>query len=191
MWSGFGWLSPVMRALQGLICSRESLITPGTVRHKLMRRESNRRLAAAETLSNAAGESDETYLLRLLGFELLLKLAVELKTGRSAPKHHQFHKIFRLLPRTVQKDILRLAGERIGPSALGTNRNSVLKDLGRNFVNLRYPFERYSHMTETEYLDVGAKWLASGAQDSQAHFRFHPEELRGLTAALQQLTNGC
>jgi hypothetical protein len=46
-------------------------------------------------------------------------------------------------------------------------------------------------MTESEYAAVGAKWIASGAANSDADFRYHPEELLGLTHALQHLSNGC
>jgi hypothetical protein len=188
MWKGFGWFPGVKQALERLSGGRRSAIAPSTVRHKLMRRESENRLAAAETLTKAQDESDTAYLLRLLAFELLLKLLVEVTTGFEAPKHHHFHKLFRLLPQQTQTDLLRVTGQRIGPSALTTNHISVLKDLGRNFVTLRYPFEKYSDMTETEYRDAAVKWLTSGAPTSRGDFRYHPEELFGLTTALKQVT---
>src|ERR1700758_3860284 len=123
-----------------------------------MRRESERRLAAAKLLKDAGDDTDSPYLLELLAFELLLKLLVEITTQSPAPTHHSYEKIFVTLPDHVQADILRLAGERIGPSALKADHLGVLRDLGSNFVKLRYPYEKYSHMSEAEYDEVGAKW---------------------------------
>jgi hypothetical protein len=163
----------------------------GTVRHRLMRRESESRLAAAQLLKDAMDGSDSAYLLDLLAFELLLKIIVEMTTQSAAPPHHSYEKIFGSLPQRTQTEILRLAGERIGPSALTTDYLGVLKELGSNFVKLRYPYEKYSHMSEPEYAEVGAKWIAAGADDATAGFRYHPEELLGLTVALQKLTNDC
>jgi hypothetical protein len=187
----FRWLSGVAERLKKLISRPHISVAPRTVRHMLMRREIDTRISAASVLENGHDDSDAAYLLRLLAFELLLKLAVEVRTSIRAPKHHHFHRIFRLLPKPAQDHVLRLSGERIGPSALTTNHTSVLKDLGRNFINLRYPYEKYSHLTDTQYRERGAKWLASGAPIRGADFRYHPVELLGLTAALQQLTAGC
>jgi hypothetical protein len=156
-----------------------------------MRREIKARLAAAQLLKSAADQSDSAYLLDLLAFELLLKLFLEIESRSSAPAHHAYDNIFDSLPQPVQAKILRLAGERIGPSALTTDHLSVLRDMSSNFVNLRYPYERYSHMSENEYAEVGNKWSAAGAPIATAHFRYHQEELLGLIHALQALTHGC
>lgn len=153
-----------------------------------MCRESERRLASAQVLRAAEDASDSAYLLELLAFELLLKVILEVTTGLGAPTHHHYEKIFDLLPESTRDEVLRLAGEKIGPSALASNLSGVLRDLSGNFVKLRYPFERYSHMTELEYEQIGDDWLANGANDSDADFRYYPRELRGLTVALQKLT---
>lgn len=55
---------------------------------------------------------------------------------------------------------------------------------------MRYPYEKYNSMSELEYAAVGDNWIASGANTSDADYRYHPEELLGLTFALQQLANG-
>lgn len=157
------------------------------VRHRLMFRESERRLASAQILRGAADASDSAYLLELLAFELLLKLLFEKTTRSIAPGHHRYVEIFDSLSQAMQDEVVRLAGERVGPSQLSPNFCSVLKDLGSNFVKLRYPFESYSQMTETEYESVGAEWMANGAKEAEADFRYYPEELLGLTTALQTL----
>ncbi|UJB19193.1 MULTISPECIES: hypothetical protein [Lysobacter] len=163
----------------------------GTVRHKLMLQESEKRLASAQLLRSSQDDSDSAYLLELLAFELYLKLVMERATQSTAPFHHHYDKIFDSLPRNTQDEILRLAGERIGPSALSNNHLGVLRDLSSNFVGLRYPYEKYSKISEQEYAAIGANWIASGARTSEADYRYHPEELFGLAFALRQLANGC
>lgn len=69
-----------------------------SVRHKLMRRESETRLDAAQLLRAASDWSDSAYLLELLAFELLLKLVMERTTQTTAPTHHHYDKIFDRLP---------------------------------------------------------------------------------------------
>ena len=149
-----------------------------------MLRESERRSEAARLL-DASDMSDSGYLLRLLAFELLLKIAYEHALGREAPKHHMYEVLFEGLPPTLQAELMLVARERIGPSALDANPRTVLQELGRNFIDLRYPYERYRGMSEAEYLELGNRWVANGAPLSGATFRYHPEELFGLTFAHQ------
>ncbi|QCW24442.1 hypothetical protein FE772_00905 [Lysobacter enzymogenes] len=152
-----------------------------------MIKESEKRLASAELLRSRQDDSDSAYLLELLAFELLLKLVTEKTTQSIAPWHHHYDRIFDSLSRSTQDEILRLAGERIGPSALSSDHLGVLRDLSSNFVGLRYPYEKYSNMSEQEFSAVGANWIASGARTAEADYRYHPEELLGLTSALQQI----
>ena len=93
------------------------------------------------------------------------------------------------LPSSEQTDILRIAGERIGPSALATDHEVVLAELGSNFVKLRYPHEKYGHLTQEEYAQVGSIWIEAGAQLATADYRYYPEELLGLTFALRQVAH--
>jgi hypothetical protein len=158
----------------------------GTVRHELMLRESESRYASAKLLQAAGDNSDSAYLLELLGFELLLKVVVERST-QSVACGHNYKSLFASLSPQEQADVLRIAGERIGPSALGTDHEGVLADLGSNFVKLRYPHEKYGHLTQQEYAQVGPAWLAAGAKLADADFRYHPEELLGLGFALRQV----
>ena len=45
-------------------------------------------------------------------------------------------------------------------------------------------------MTEAEYVAGGDRGAGKGAPLSEADFRYHPEELLGLTHALQQRATG-
>ena len=150
-----------------------------------------KRCASASALRSIDHSSDSAYLLDLLGFELLLKLVVEATCHIRAPTHHRYAELFTLLALETQDDILRLAAERIGPSTLVSDCSAVLKDLGTNFISLRYPYEKYSHMTEAEYQAAGDSWIEAGGDIAAADFRFHAEELLGLIHALEQVSNGC
>jgi hypothetical protein len=156
------------------------------IRHALMIQEAATRLRAADVLQRAGDKSDSAYLLQLLAFELLLKVAVEKATGREAGRHHFYDELFALLPSRTRLDLLRFAGECIGPSALSPDPSDVLKDFRANFAGLRYPHDKYGHMTRSEYEQAGAAWAASGATVATADYRYHPEELFALTTALQR-----
>lgn len=156
------------------------------LRRKLMLEESASRLRAAERLCSV-DDSSSAYLLRLLGFELLLKLVYEQISGNPAPRHHKYEEIFCALDQETQDSLLQLAGERIGPSGLTEDAVRVIKELGLNFIELRYPYEKYARMSSEEYAQLGSDWIASGAKLEDAIFRFHPEELLGLTYAAQTL----
>ena len=159
-------------------------------KRKLMLRESVSRLHSAEVLRTAGDESDSAYLLELLGFELLLKIVYELRTGQAPPKHHRYAEIYGNLPALTQEELLRLTGERIGPSALSTDPTAVLTELGNNFIHLRYPYDKYAGMTQDEYERSGDEWIQRGARNEEAVFRYFPEELFGLTESVKQIA-GC
>jgi hypothetical protein len=49
----------------------------------------------------------------------------------------------------------------------------------KNFIALRYPYEKYEGFTEEQYRARGEAWLAAGADPAAADFTYHPEELNG------------
>ena len=153
-----------------------------------MHREALQRLEDAEVLDRAYRvdtRSDSAHLLQLLGLELLLKLVYEITLQRKSTHHHAYEQIFEALPDHLQNKILKLVGERVGPSALSTNVAAVLKEWGKNFIALRYPYERYESFTEEQYAALGEQWIAKGAPIDEATFRYYPEELFGMLHALR------
>lgn len=158
-------------------------------KRKMMLRESTSRLHSAEVLRNSGDESDSAYLLDLLGFELLLKIVFELRTGQTPPKHHKYAELFNGLPLQTQDELLRLTGEHIGPSALSTDPTSVLTEIGNNFIHLRYPYDKYAGMTQDEYQQIGIDWIGRGAKNEEAVFRYFPEEVFGLTASMKKIAD--
>lgn len=160
------------------------------LRRRLMREEANQRLSDAHLLEQKlpVGENtDSPYLLRLLSFELLLKLVFEQTLEVRPRKRHEFHIIFGELPDNVQQDILTRALEHGGTSKLSSDPLAVLMEFGQNFIALRYPYDRYDNISEEQYAALGADWIKRGALDTEATFRYHPAELRGLIHALLQL----
>ena len=102
---------------------------------------------------------------------------------------HEDEKLFNRLPADLQSRLLSLAGERVGPSSLTSNHNLILREWGRNFIDLRYPWERYKGMSEEDFSRVSAEWVAKGAPLEDASFRYYPEELVGLLAALRTVAS--
>lgn len=158
------------------------------LRHRLMLAEVEKRLSSAEILKSCGDCTDSGYLLQLLAFEILLKLLYEKFKNEDAPETHQYLQIFEALPAATRREIVKLAEDRICSSTLSNPKTTVLTDLGKNFIALRYPYSKYDRMTEDHYASVGENWLASGAVLSKATFRYHPEELYGLIYALRTLT---
>jgi hypothetical protein len=158
-----------------------------SLRETLMIRESMERLGAAEVLRSGGDTSDSGYLLRLLAFELLLKVLVERDTANKAPGIHFYDQLFDRLSPESQTQLLAGAANWIGPSDLTTNHRLVLSQLGRNFVALRYPYDKYDGMSADEYAAVGNDWIKQGAPVEHATFRYFPEELYGLIRAAQEL----
>jgi hypothetical protein len=164
------------------------------LRLRLMHKCAIERLADAELLFESDPQKDRRYdsdyLLKLLGLELLLKFIFEFETAKNAHKYfHKYDELFVDIPQTTQTRFLDLCGKHIGPSELSTDHISVLKELGENFIALRYPYERYKGMDESQYRTLSDNWLSNGANLHEATFRLHPKELTGLLYAAQIIAN--
>jgi hypothetical protein len=161
-----------------------------------MHREAIRRLSDAQLLVEAdplgSRRADSDHLLELLGLELLLKFLFEVEHSQKADDFsHDYKGIFCALRPETQTRLISLCGERIGPSAFTKDSTKILAEWGRNFVGLRYPFERYKGLSEEQYAAMSARWLQKGAELKSATFRFYPQELNGLLYALQTIANEC
>lgn len=150
----------------------------------LMHRDALRFLEDAKLLAN---RGDSAHLLVLLGFELLLKLVHEVTLGRKTKHLHKYQLIFSDLPPATQEEILKVARTRIGPSNLNSAPLDIFTDWGKNFIDLRYCYEKYEGLSEEEYLNLGKAWEESGAKPEEATFRYHPEELFAMVESLKQM----
>jgi len=151
-----------------------------------MLKEARARAADSELLSrSAAKQSDADYLLSLLAFEILLKAAHLVHVG--TPKRiHSYVQLFNALPAEVQSGLVKAALERMSTSADYSDMPKLLSLFSRNFISLRYPYEAYEDLSSDEYVEFGESWVARGACEEDATFVYHPEELFGLTHALER-----
>jgi len=151
---------------------------------ELMLSEARKRLTDASILSsNLESTSDAAYLLQLLAFELLLKATVRIHTG-SVPRNHGYPELFASLPQEIRTRVVTVAASRLATQGDLSDLDGLLGTWGQNFVQLRYPFERYEGMTEDEYIAHGERWFERGALDAEADFTYYPEELAAVTHAL-------
>jgi len=142
------------------------------------------RLADADVLEQSLrATSDSGYLLRLLAFEILLKALVRIN-GVTPEKSHSYLDLFHALPDTVRDRVVARAAERMSTSANYSSLPDLLHTFATNFTALRYPYEAYENVSTEALKGAGKGWVARGAQDAEATFVYHPEELFGLTFAL-------
>ena len=157
-----------------------------TLRIKLMHGEAMSRLHDAGILSkNITRASDSNYLLDLLAFELLLKATALMHTGRY-DESHNYQQLFESLPFGVRDQLMASATCWSQKPLNKSGLQKLLVLFRNNFVRLRYPFEAYKNMNESEYLEYGKLWVELGAPIEEAEFRYYPEELYGLIKALQE-----
>ncbi|KVP77518.1 hypothetical protein WJ92_02765 [Burkholderia ubonensis] len=158
---------------------------------KLMRRTALARRKDAQTLRDAdpfGNRSDSEYMLDLLALELLIKCLLHANDVQ-LEKVHSYNGLFAKLPKQTQDEVLAKAIEITGPSQLTIDHFGLLDRWGKQFVELRYPHEKYSDLsTEAEYVELGIAWERDGADPDSATFRYYPEELRAFLMALEQVT---
>ncbi|MEZ5660577.1 MAG: hypothetical protein R3E83_19325 [Burkholderiaceae bacterium] len=161
--------------------------------------EAEKRIVAAKVLSEAKGldslaggeqdTGDSAHLLDLLALELLLKLLFSMDENRPPDRNHNYADLFDALSDATRQEVRRIAGQRIGPSSISTDSGlaKALKLWGNNFVSLRYPYERYSTMTEKQYTLHGEDWVKRGAPSAEADFEYRVLELKSIVRALVEV----
>lgn len=143
------------------------------------------RLHDAELLARSLdAQSDSSALLRILGFEVLLKCAIRL-SGQMPKQYHNYAKLWRALPGRAQKEIVRLAQERSPGHTDFSNLEKLLNWYQFIFEKARYHYELYEGWTLEEQSELGRLWEELGAPTHEAVVQYHPEELFCLTEALK------
>lgn len=152
----------------------------------LMEREAGGRLADADILEGRSeAPTDSAYLLRLLAMELLLKATARID-DIDPGKGHGYPALFKKLPKPVSDGLVEVAQNRMTTSADFSDVGRVLGAWAKNFVDLRYPYEKYEGMTPQVYNERTEAWIENGAALESADFQYYPEELHGLVFALQK-----
>ena len=165
----------------------EALITHAQLvaRIERMMKAASARLHDAELLQQTLQASaDSGYLLKLLGFEILLK-ALVLTTGEQPDRNHSYEEFFWVLPEAVRNRVISRAAERMSTSADYSRVPDLLHAFGKDFIALRYSYEVYDGVSAEAYDGAARGWVNKGAPISEATFVYPEEELVGLAFSLE------
>ncbi|WP_394672579.1 hypothetical protein [Limnobacter sp.] len=151
--------------------------------------EAQDRLHDADVLARSLDtRSDSQAILRILGFEILLKCAL-LLSGQEPKNSHNYKKLWLGLPGHVRKKVLEVASARMPGHADLSNLEEKLEWWQFVFERARYHYELYENYTLKEQTELGALWVALGAPSNEAVVQCFPSELQflveGLTAHVE------
>ncbi len=151
-----------------------------------MYQEAHSRISDADLLSGSLKKkSDSDAILRVLGFEILLKCAILL--CKQKPKgSHDYSKLWLALSGKVQKEVLESAKNRVAGHADFSDLSQILKSLQIVFEKARYYYEFYEGYTLEEQTELGKFWLEIGAPTNEADVQYFPMELKGLIHGLSE-----
>ncbi|MEO6928123.1 MAG: hypothetical protein ABI190_03065 [Casimicrobiaceae bacterium] len=156
----------------------------------LMRRSAVEFLEAAKRLDEFThGQfSNQTYLLRLTGFELLLKLVYELSNDAQAPETHRYNEIFERIPSNVREQMRTYVQTELTSNGHESSVCGVLHDLMENFTTMRYLYDQYRDTTKERYTRLGEQWIEKGAPELSARVQFHPAALEAFIGMMLNMT---
>jgi hypothetical protein len=153
---------------------------------KRMFAEAKSRLNDADILARSLqDQSDSVALLRILGFEVLLKCTLILCNQR--PKNsHSYKKLWRGLPGYVQKEVLIVANELMPDHTNITQLDKLLDCYQFIFEKARYSYELYENFTLKEQQALGEFWVELGAPVEEADIQYYPYELICINEGLSK-----
>ena len=148
--------------------------------------EARSRIHDADLLSqHLSRQGDSDALLRILGFEILLKCALVVEGGKP-PRHHKYVQLWKLLTPQAQESILLAARSRMPGHADLSDIEKLLTWYQYVFERARYHYELYAGYTREEQRELGDLWVALGAPNDEAIVQYHPNELTCLIYGLEQ-----
>jgi hypothetical protein len=152
---------------------------------KRMYIEAIRRINDADVLAESMrSQSDSQSIIRILGFEILLKCAIHL-SGQKPSNSHNYVKLWAALPGKTQKEILEVANDRMPGGADLSDLNKLFKWYRVVFENARYFYEFYEDYTLEEQKEIGEFWVDIGAPNEEADIQYFPNELVCLIDGLK------
>jgi hypothetical protein len=158
---------------------------PMTDDAKRMFQEALGRISDAEVLARPTEtRSDSSALLRILGFEVLLKCAI-LLSGQTPKQTHNYEKLWSQLPADVSSEILQSAKGRSAGHTDFSNVSKLLRWYRYIFEKARYHYELYKGWTLEEQTELGKLWEELGAPVEEAVVQYYPEELFCLIEGLK------
>ena len=155
-----------------------------------MLHEAKDRLHDADILARSIDtRSDSQAIIRILGFEVLLKCA-PLLSGQEPKNSHNYKKLWLGLPGHVRKQVLEVASARMPGHADLTNLDDKLTWWQYVFERARYHYELYENYTLKEQAELGELWIALGAPNQKAVVQYFPSELVCMIEGLVAYAEG-
>lgn len=152
--------------------------------------EAQDRLHDADILAGSLDtRSDSQAILRILGFEVLLKCAL-LLSGQEPKNSHNYKKLWLGLPGHVRKKVLEVASARMPSHADLSDLEKKLELWQFVFERARYHYELYENYSLKEHAELGALWEAHGAPSHEAVVQYFPSELQCLVEGLIAYVEG-
>ncbi len=150
--------------------------------------EATRRINDADILAHSISkQSDSEAILRILGFEALLKCALEIR-GIAPPKSHDYVKLFSTLPYEERQEIISVATSRMPGLVDLSNPEKLLTWYRLIFEKESYYYEFYEGYTLEEKIELGEFWIEIGAPTEEAEVQYFPNELFCLIEGLKSYT---
>ncbi len=134
---------------------------------------------------NLDTKSDSAALLKILGFEILLKCSL-LVSNQKPKKTHNYYELWLCLPGNAQKKIIQNAEYRMHDINDLSNIEDLLNNYQFVFEKARYYYEFYEGKTLEEHHEIGVLWAKKGSPLEEADVRYFPDELECLIYGLSE-----
>ena len=150
-----------------------------------MLNEARARIHDADLLSQSLlRATDSDAFLRILGFEILLKCALVVRSIRP-PRNHKYVELWRQLPSDAREKILSAAKSRMPGHADLLKLDNLFNWYQFVFERARYHYELYEGYSLDEQRELGELWVALGAPTDEAVVQYYPNELTCLIYGLE------
>jgi hypothetical protein len=130
-------------------------------------------------------QSDSAALLKILGFEIMLKCSL-LASNHKPKKTHDYRKLWLALPDDTRMKIIGSAKSRMYDIKDFSNIDDLLRNFQYVFEKARYYYEFYEGYTLKEQHENGKSWARRGSPLEEAAVRYYPDELECLIYGLSE-----
>lgn len=145
------------------------------------------RIHDADILAQALdSQSDSGSIIRILGFEVLLKCAALLSLGEIPRVGHSYFELWEKLPAEASSEIMVVALAHMPGHADLSQMKTLLDAYAFVFKKARYYYELYEGCTKEEVREAGERWIANGAKIEDAAVAYYPNELSCLIEGLSR-----
>lgn len=149
--------------------------------------EAMARIYDADILAQSLdSQSDSAAIIRILGFEVLLKCAALLCLDQIPLAGHCYFQLWEKLPVEVHDEIMGVALASMPGHSDLSQIKKLLDAYEFVFKKGRYYYELYEGCTMENMRLAGEQWLANGAENEDAAVAYYPSELDCLIEGLSR-----